>query len=88
MTLTPAADAAAVVALLIAFPWLTPFPHKLALGNFHPLKFLEISNVKFLESSGNFPGKFPVKFHPFWSVEISQRDTYSGNLRSLILATT
>ena len=45
-----------------------------ALGNFHPLKFLEISNVKFLESSGNFPGKFPVKFHPFWSVEISQRD--------------
>ena len=33
---------------------------KVALGNFHPLKFLE--------SSGSFQGKFPVKFHPFWNV--------------------
>jgi len=49
------------------------------LGNFHPLKFLEISNVKLLESSGNFPGKFPVNFTLFgmwkfykWTLEIQE----------------
>jgi hypothetical protein len=32
---------------------------------------MEISSVKVLESSGNFPGKFPVKFPYFSGVEIS-----------------